>query len=77
MFWNCWGNYFLPKLISRANWTISETSLSKNHLVIIKSFFFHLHGPLLTALISKILDIYPGSDGVVRSVKIKQKQMGN
>ena len=67
MFWNCWRNYYLPTLTSRTKWTKSEINLSKNDLVIIKSKDVpRSHWPL-----GRILDIYPGSDGVVRSVKIK------
>ena len=45
----------------------SEINLSKNDLVIFKSKDVpRSHWPL-----GRILDIYPGSDEVVRSVKIK------
>ena len=67
MFWNCWRNYYLPMLTILIKWTKSEINLSKNDLVIMKSKDVpRSHWPLGT-----ILDIYPGSDGVVRSVKIK------
>ena len=67
MFWTCWRNYYLPTLTSLTKWTKSEIKLSKNDLVIIKSKDVpRSHWPL-----GRILDIYPGSDGVVRSVKIK------
>ena len=63
MFWNCWRNYYLPTLTSRTKWTNSKINLSKNDLAIIKSNDVpRSHWPL-----SRILDIYPGSDGVVRS----------
>ena len=67
MFWNCWRNYYSPTLNSRTKWKNSVNKLPKNDLVIIKSKDVpRSHWPL-----GRILDIYPGNDGVVRSVKIK------
>ena len=67
MLWNCWRNYYLPTLTSHTKWTKSEINLSKNDLVVIKS----KDVPGLHWSLGRILNIYPGSDGVVRSVKIK------
>ena len=67
MFWNCWRNYYLPTLTILTKWTKSEINLSKNDLVIMKSKDVpRSHWPLGT-----ILDIHPGSDGVVHNLKIK------
>ena len=66
MFWNYWRNYYLPTLTRRTKWTKSEINLSKNNLVIKSKDVPRSHCPL-----GRILDIYPGSDGVVHSVKIK------
>ena len=68
MSWNCWRNYYLPTLTSRTKWTKSEINLSKNDLAIIKSKdVTRSHWPL-----GRILDICPGSDVGVRSVKNTQ-----
>ena len=67
MFCNCWRNYYLRTLTSRTKWTKSKINLSKNDLVIVKS----KDVPRLHWSLGRILDTYPGSDGVVRSVKIK------
>ena len=67
MFWNCLRNYYLPTITSRTKWTKSEIYLSKIDLVIIRSKDVpRSHWPL-----GRILDLYPGSDGVVCSVKLK------
>ena len=60
-------NYYLPTLTSRTKWTNYEINLSKNDLVIIKS----KDAPRSLWPLGRILDIYLGSDEVVRSVKIK------
>ena len=66
MFCNCWRNYYLPTLTSCTKWTKFEINLSKNDLVIVKS----KDVPRLHWSLGRILDIYLGSDGVARSVKI-------
>lgn len=60
-------NYYLPALTIGTKWTDSKINLSKKDVFIIKlRDVTRSHWPL-----GRILNIYPGSDGLVRVVKIK------
>ena len=67
MFWNCWRNCYLPTLTSSTKLTNFEINLSKNDLAIIKS----KDAPRSPWPLGRMLNVYPGSDGVFCSVKIK------
>ena len=67
MFWKCWLNHYLPILTNQQKWAKTVENLTLNDLVIIKTKDTpRSHRPL-----GRILDVYPGDDGIVRSVKIR------
>ena len=67
MFWKCWLNHYLPTLTKRQKWAKTVENLSVNGLVIIKTKdALRSHWPL-----GRIIDVYPGDDGILRSVKIR------
>ena len=67
MFWKCWLNHYLPTLTNRQKWAKTVENLSVNDLVIIKT----KDTPRSQWPLGRISEVYPGDDGIVRSVKIR------
>ena len=66
-FWKRWIRHYVPDLIERHKWFIMHPNLQVNDYVFIKD-------PSLTRGLwpaGRVVETYPGSDGIVRSVKVK------
>lgn len=66
-FWTRWHNEYLNNLTNRRNQRVSDTSLAKDILVIIKNDQL----PSMKWKLGRITEIHPGKDGVVRVVTVK------
>lgn len=65
-FWTRWRNEYLHTLQERLKWTHQAANLQPNDLVIIKE-----PTPPLTWVTARIVEVYPGTDGVVRVAKVQ------
>ena len=71
VFWNRWKKEYLPFLNLGKRWTQKNRNLRVGDLLIISSHDVpRSHWP-----IGRITEVYPGRDGVVRSVKLKTKRL--
>ena len=67
MLWKRWTREYLPTLVTRKKWTVNTRNLKIGDLVILSiDNSPQSHWPL-----GRVIDIYPGNDGIVCSVKIK------
>ena len=67
MFWTRWLKEYLPLLTERQKWTKEERNLKVGDLVIIQQKGLkRCNWPL-----GRVIEVYPGKDNVVRSVKVK------
>ena len=69
MFWHVllWRKEYLPTLIQRRKWYLNSKNLKFGDLVIIQSENIpRPHWPL-----GRVIETYPGNDGIVRTVKVK------
>ena len=67
VFWTRWIKDYLPTLQSRNKWLKPETNLSPGDLVLIR----HEHTPRGQWPLGLIQRVFPGSDGLVRSVQVR------
>ena len=67
MFWRRWTKEYLPTLVSRKKWTDKSRNLETGDLVMLSVD----HTPRSHWPLGRIVDVYPGIDGIVRSVKVK------
>ena len=66
-FWNRWMREWVPSLSSRKKWYNSQTNLQVGDIVmLISTENPRAHWPL-----GKVIEVYPGKDGYVRSVKLQ------
>ena len=66
-FWNRWTREWVPSLSSRKKWYNSQTNLQVGDIVmLISTENPRAHWPL-----GKVIEVYPGKDGYVRSVKLQ------
>ncbi|GFT01667.1 integrase catalytic domain-containing protein [Trichonephila clavipes] len=66
-FWNRWSTEYLTHLQTRAKWSVQNPNLMENQLVLLKdSNTKPLDWPM-----GRILEVFPGSDGLVRVVNVK------
>ena len=66
-FWKRWVNEYLPTLQVRKKWTAESPNHQVNELVLLaEDNIKPMQWP-----IARILEVYPGNDGVVRVVKVK------
>ncbi|XP_054713000.1 uncharacterized protein LOC129222513 [Uloborus diversus] len=66
-FWKRWHKDYLCQLQGRSKWTRTQPNLKINDLVIIKED----NTPPLKWRLGRIVDLFPGSDELVRVVKVK------
>ncbi|KAK3696587.1 hypothetical protein QZH41_005862 [Actinostola sp. cb2023] len=71
-FWNCWMKYFAPNLLPRNKWFRIRENVQVGDLVL-ELDPNHKRSQWKMAL---IVGTYPGSDGLVRKVRIKTKNGG-
>ena len=66
-FWNRFLREYIPNQQTRSKWNKTSENLNVNDLVWLLEDFT----PLGLWLLAKVIEIYPGLDGVVRSVKLR------
>lgn len=66
-FWKLWSRDYLHSLIKRPKWDAATTNIKLNDIVIIKN---QSSSPLDWPL-GRVVDLFPGSDGVVRVVQLR------
>ncbi|GFY71790.1 integrase catalytic domain-containing protein [Trichonephila inaurata madagascariensis] len=66
-FWNRWSTEYLTHLQTRAKWSVQNPNLMENQLVLLKD----PNTKPLDWPMRRILEIFPGSDGLVRVVNVK------
>ena len=67
MFWKRWLSEYLPTLSPRKKWTRKHENLAIGDLVIVAN----KNSPKSHWPLARIVAIYPGKDGIVRTIKIK------
>ena len=71
LFWKRWLSEYLPTLSPRTKWTNKQQNFAVGDLVIVRN----KNTPKSHWLLARIVAIYPGDDGIIRTVKIR-KQSG-
>ena len=66
-FWKRWIREYLPSLHSRQKWTEKKPNPTVNSLVLIVDE----NAPRGKWPIGRITEVFPGDDGLVRSVRVK------
>ncbi|GFX53429.1 integrase catalytic domain-containing protein [Trichonephila clavipes] len=66
-FWNRWSTEYLTHLQTRAKWNLQNPNLMENQLVLLKD----PNTKPLDWPMGRILEVFPGSDGLVRVVNVK------
>ncbi|GFV92326.1 integrase catalytic domain-containing protein [Trichonephila clavipes] len=66
-FWNRWSTEYLTHLQTRAKWSEQNPILMENQLVLLKD----PNTKPLDWPMGRILEVFPGSDGLVRAVNVK------
>ncbi|GFW35767.1 integrase catalytic domain-containing protein [Trichonephila clavipes] len=66
-FWNRWSTEYLTHLQTRAKWSVQNPNLMENQLVLLKD----PNTKPLDWPMGRILEVFPGSDGLVRVVNVK------
>lgn len=66
-FWTRWSEEYLTSLMKRTKWTVPESNIKINDLVIIKDADM----PPGQWKRGRIIEVFPGQDGLIRSVKIR------
>ncbi|GFY40565.1 integrase catalytic domain-containing protein [Trichonephila inaurata madagascariensis] len=66
-FWNRWSTEYLNHLQTRAKWSVQNPNLIENQLVLLKD----PNTKPLDWPMGRILEVFPGSDGLVRVVNVK------
>ncbi|GFT20722.1 uncharacterized protein TNCV_3847681 [Trichonephila clavipes] len=66
-FWNRWSTEYLTDIQTRAKWRVQNPNLMENQLVLLKD----PNTKPLDWSMGRILEVFPGSDGIVRVVNVK------
>ena len=66
-FWKRWLSEYLPTLSPRTKWKNKQQNFAVGDLVIVRN----KNTPKSHWLLARILAIYPGDDGIIRTVKIQ------
>jgi hypothetical protein len=66
-FWRRWRSEYLNTLQTRHRWTTEVPNIEINDLVIIKD----ANAPPLQWRMARVDEVYPGTDGVVRVVRLR------
>ncbi|GFV44075.1 DUF5641 domain-containing protein [Trichonephila clavipes] len=70
--WKKWKSDYLNTLQARSKWIAEKNDLVIDQMVLIKEDFL----PINTWHLGRILEVYHGSDGKVRVVKVKTQSSG-
>ena len=68
-FWNRWLSEYLPLLQERKKWVLKWRNLAVNDLVLVVTEKL----PRGHWLLSRVLKVFPGPDGLVRTAEVKTK----
>ncbi|XP_065356174.1 uncharacterized protein LOC135950566 [Calliphora vicina] len=66
-FWRRWSREYLNSLQQRPKWTNTQPNISMDDIVLIKAD----NTPLSTWITSRVIENFPGSDGLTRAVRLK------
>lgn len=66
-FWTIWRKEYIGSLQTRYKWNTVEGNLQVNDLVLLKED----NVPPGVWPVARVMEVYPGADGIVRSVKIR------
>ncbi|XP_053691724.1 uncharacterized protein LOC128740217 [Sabethes cyaneus] len=69
-FWKRWQNDYLSTLHNRYRWSDTTANLSRNSIVLLRDENL----PPLKWAIGRVVDVHPGTDGLVRVVSVKTSQ---
>jgi len=69
LFWKRWLKEYIPTLQKRAKWLKVFPNLKTNALVLLVDHTT----PRGRWLLGRVLETYPGPDGIVRTAKVKTK----
>lgn len=69
-FWKRWRVEYLRTLQPRGRWTVNQPPIRTNDMVVIKE----AHTPPLTWPLGRVIEVLPGTDEVVRVVKVKTQR---
>lgn len=69
-FWNSWRSEYMSRLQQRPKWLKPEKNIEKENLVLIKDERL----PPLHWRLGRVIEVHPGSDGLVRVVTLKTQQ---
>lgn len=69
LFWRRWLKEYIPSLQARSKWHKVRPNLKKNALVLLVDHTV----PRGRWNLGRVLETYPGADGIVRTVKVKTK----
>ena len=69
MIWKRWIKEYLPSLQQRQKWRVEKPVLAAGDLVMVSD----LSCPRGVWPLGRILEVYPGNDGLVRSAKVRTK----
>ncbi|GFV25782.1 integrase catalytic domain-containing protein [Trichonephila clavipes] len=67
--WKKWSTDYLNTLQQRTKWMIERDNIMCGAMVIVKEDFT----PVCNWLLGRVVEVYHGSDGKVRTVRIKTK----
>ncbi|XP_058449018.1 uncharacterized protein LOC131428978 [Malaya genurostris] len=66
-FWRRWSNEYITTLQIRGKWNKTPTAIRNDLLVILKED----DAPPMTWQLGRIIEVYPGNDGIIRVVKVR------
>jgi hypothetical protein len=69
LFWQRWQREYLPMLQRRDKWTVPRRNIRLGDVVLLHDS----NAPRGTWPLARVLEVFPGSDGLVRSARIKVK----
>lgn len=68
-FWKIWNEEYLNTLRQRSKWRLQQRNIKVDDIVVVKE----ANTPPNIWLLARIVDVHPGSDGIVRVVSLKTK----
>ncbi|XP_076660965.1 uncharacterized protein LOC143364560 [Halictus rubicundus] len=66
-FWNRWHREYLNELTRRSKWTKGSHAIKEGTIVLLKED----NVPPMQWVLGRVVKVYPGSDGIVRTVSVK------
>lgn len=69
-FWKQWRSEYLQTLQPRGRWISDQPQIKYNNMVVIKD----KNAPVLSWRMGRVIEVIPGTDGVVRVVRLRTQQ---